>query len=190
MLAMALLLVLGYSAYYLVYLPYSANRTFAKAYQGSYSTTDRLAFASDSFRKMPGMSSYPKALMFDLLFQNREKFSREERRQVVEFVLEETQRTLDTDPRNVRVLSPAVAILQYTASPEGLERLEPLVDHLNEHAPEQYATVFVSAAQQTLTGNHRAAIRIVEAFEARSPFVPGGILGIKQAAIEALGEED
>ena len=39
-------------------------------------------------------------------------------------------------------------------------------------------------------GNHRVAIRIVEEFEDRSPFVPEGKLGIKQAAVDALGDEN
>jgi hypothetical protein len=187
-LTVALIPVIGYAMYHLVYVPYSANRTFMQAYTGSYPLPQRLVLASRSFNASPGMSNMPKELMFGLLLDNLERFSAEERRQIAAFVLYETQRTLERDPRNVRIVASGVAILQPTASPEGLKRLDLLLRHLRENAPERVYTYSLSANQEFLRGNYREAVQISGEFEALTPWVPDSILRIKRAAADALAD--
>ncbi len=185
-LSVALILVIGYAMYHLVYLPYSANRTFMQAYAGAYPLPQRLVLASRSFNASPGMSNMPKELMFGLLLDNLEGFSAEERRQIAAFALYETQRTLERDPRNVRIVAGGIAILQPNASPEGLKRLDPLLRHLRENAPERVYTYVLSANQEILKGNYREAVQISEEFESLTTWVPESILEIKRAASHAL----
>jgi hypothetical protein len=187
-LTVALITVMGYAMYHLVYVPYSANRTFMQAYTGAYPLPQRLVLASRSFGASPGTSNMPKELMFGLLLDNLEKFSAEERRQIAAFVLYETQRTLERDPRNVRIVASGIAILQPNASPEGLKRLDPLLRHLRENAPERVYTYVLSANQEILKGNYREAVQISEEFEALTPWVSYSIQQIKQAAADALAD--
>jgi hypothetical protein len=187
-LTVALIPVIGYAMYHLVYVPYSANRTFMQAYTGAYPLPQRLALASRSFNASPGMSNMPKELMFGLLWDNLEGFSAEERRQIAAFVLYETQRTLERDPSNVRIVAIGIAILQPNASPEGLKRLDLLLRHLRENAPERVYTYSLSANQELLKGNYREALQISKEFEALTPWVPDSILELKQAATDALAD--
>ena len=187
-LAVALISAIGYAMYQLAYVPYSDNRTFMQAYTDSYPMRQRLVLASSSFTSSPGMSNLPKELMFGLLLDNLEKFSPEERRQIAGFVLYETQRTLEQDPRNVRIVASGIGILQPRASPEGLRRLDLLLRHLRENAPERAYTYWLSANQEFLKGNYREALQITAEFEALTPWVPESILQIKQAAADALAD--
>jgi hypothetical protein len=187
-LTVALIPVIGYAMYHLVYVPYSANRTFLQAYAGAYPLPQRLVLASRSFNASPGMSNMPKELMFGLLLDNLQGFSAEERRQIAAFVLYETQRTLERDPGNVLIVASGIAILQPNASPEGLKRLDPLLRHLRENAPERVYTYVLSANQEILKGNYREAVQISEEFEALTPWVPESIGQIKQAAADALAD--
>jgi hypothetical protein len=185
-LTVALIPAIGYAMYHLVYIPYSANQTFMQAYTGASPLAQRLVLASRSFNSSPGMSNLPKELMFGLLWDNLERFSAEERRQIAAFVFYETQRTLEQDPRNVLVVASGIGILQPDASPEGLKRLDPLLRHLRENAPERVYTYALSANQEFLKGNYRQAVRISEEFESLTPWVPESILEIKRAASNAL----
>jgi hypothetical protein len=187
-LTVALIPAIGYGMYHLVYVPYSANRTFMQAYTGAYPLPQRLVLASRSYDASPGMSNLPKELMFGLLSDNLEGFSAEERRQIAAFVLYETRRTLERDPRNVRIVASGIAILQPNASPEGLKRLDLLLRHLRENAPERVYTYALSANQEFLRGNYREAVQISEEFEALTPWVPESILQVKRAAADALAD--
>lgn len=184
--AMALVMLLGISLYYLVYTPTLANRTFARAYNGSYPLTQRLALAADSFDTLPGMSNQPREMVFDQLSGSMEGLSPEEKREVAAFVLDQARRAQLEDPRNVRVVSSAILLLQRAISAEDLELLEPLLEQLREHAPERSYTHVLSAFQEYLKGNYQEAIRIAEEYEAINPWAPESIRTVKQAAQEAL----
>ena len=174
--------------YYLVYLPYSANRTINRAYNDPNLLADRLALATKSFEALPGMSYRPRELMFNLLLGTMSGFSPEEKMEVADFVLSEIQRTLDGDPKNVHVVANGIAMLQPMASPEGLEQLDGLLRHLREQAPEREYTYALSANQENLKGNHSEAIRIAEEFEALTPWVSESLVEIKRVARDALGD--
>ena len=160
-----------------------------QAYDGSASWHDRfILLASESFDRLPGMSSFPKELMFERVKGNLKEFNLEDRWLAAEFVEYETQRTLDKYPRNVRVVSSGLPFLQETIPREGVERLDPLLEQLQRHAPEQDFTFLLSARQEMLKGNPGGAIRAVEEFEALTAWVPDSLREIKKAAEDALAE--
>ena len=178
-------LVFGLSLNYLVVRPLQANRTFVQAYEGPYSLSQRLELATESFDILPGMADWPRELMFDLMLENLEDLGPMERNRLAAFVLYETQRTLGGDPRNVHVVSSGIEILQPFATPEGLQRLDLLLEHLREHAPQRVYTHWLAANQEILRGNYDGAVQIAEQFEALSPWAPESIREIKRAAQEA-----
>lgn len=83
-------------------------------------------------------------------------------------------------------MASGIGILQPNASPEGLKRLDLLLRHLRENAPERVYTYSLSANQAILKGNYREALQISEDFEALTPWVPDSIVQIRQAAADAL----
>jgi hypothetical protein len=185
-LGVVLMSALGLSMYYLVYVPYSANRSINRAFNDPNLLADRLALATKSFGVAPGMSNRPKERMFRLLLGEMDKFSPAERLEIAGFVLFEIQRTLDGDPNNVPVVANGVAILQMMASPQGLEQLDPLVRQLRDQAPQREYTYAISAKQEILKGNFREAIRIIEEFESITPWVSETLLTFKKDAADAL----
>jgi len=188
-LGMAILVVIGAAGYYMVFVPYSSSRTFIQAYDGSASWHDRfILLASESFDRLPGMSSFPKELMFERVKGNLKEFNLTDRWLAAEFVEYEIQRTLDKYPRNVRVVSSGLPFLQETIPREGVERLDPLLGHLRLHAPEQDFTFLLGARQEMLKGNYEGAIRVIEEFEALTPWVPDSLREIKKSAADAMAD--
>ena len=185
-------LLLGMSLYFLNYRPYRAAQLFDQAFFGSGSLETRLMLAQKSFDTFPPLSTMPRRRLLTDLNTQWDEMSLEDRRLVVEFVIEEGERGLRSDPDNARLIAASLPVLQAIASFLGelqLDSLEPLLKRLQDLAPERGYTYERLAFQELQKDNYSEALRIVEEFEAIAPSEQSRFQFIREAAEEGLNQK-
>ena len=188
-LATSIAVLLGLSLYFMNYRPYAAARSFLAFFQGQETQDQYLAMVQRSIKTFPGLATLPRQVFFELTVFQWQSLSSEERERALDVLVPEAFRAFEAEPRNARLLMSALPVFQAASSPQGLERVEPLVQRLKELAPLRVQTHQRLATQEFLKGNYRAAIQIIEDFEALAPETEPLFLELKKAAQEALKGE-
>ena len=134
----------------------------------------------------PPMATMTRSRLFDRLRGEWDGFSPEERRQVLQFVAIEGERGIGAAPQNARLLTTTLGILQPNFPQEELGWLDPLVERLQELAPERDYTYQLMAIQELRRGNYDEALRIVNEVVARAPWMEDRFQPIVRSAEEGL----
>ena len=164
------------------YLPSVASQSFIHAYDDPQPLEQRLAEFQQSFNNVSALANLTREIVFSRFSEEWDQFSPQEKQRIALFVLDEMERALKVDPRNVGVVWRGVAILQRSLNRESIGLLDPYVRHLEEHAPQRVYTYLLRAQQEVIQGNYREAMRISEEWEALAPWAAGYLRDVKGAA--------
>ncbi|MBI4236769.1 MAG: O-antigen ligase family protein, partial [Chloroflexi bacterium] len=187
LLAAAALVAVGLSLYLLNYRPYTAAHMHFEAKTGKGALAARLDQAEQGFSTFPGLATLPRQEVLVQLVQEWDRLNPEERRLALQFATKEAALAWEQEPRNARLLAASYVLVQATAaSPEALERLEPVVTRLRALAPDRIYTQQFWAVQEVLKGNYLEALRIIEDFQTRAPATEPLFQPIVQDAKEGL----
>jgi O-antigen ligase len=183
------LLLLGFSLYFLNYRPYAAARSFRDALHPG-PVAQQLAQAQTSFSLFPPMATQLRQFTLEVLASRWPNLSAEERQQALAVVSQEAYRALQAEPRNFRVLRTIIWLRQGSVtSPEEAAMIDPLLQALQQVAPQRPETHWLLARQAVLKGNYREALEIAEAYEAHAPGTAHYFKEVRRLAEEQLKAE-
>jgi hypothetical protein len=184
-----LVALLGVSLYSFNLRPYLAARTFGQASQPDVPMSERLALAEKSFETFPAMANQPRQLMILQLVRLWDFFDDDTRHQVREFFGREASIALNTDAGNAPMLISAILFMQSTAqSPEALASLRPMLQQLQEIAPNRAETHQLLANQALKEGRYADALAIAREYQSIAPNTNWFFAGIERAALEGLDQ--
>jgi hypothetical protein len=187
--AIALVALLGVSLYSFNLQPYLAARTFGQASQHGLPMSERLALAETSFETFPAMANQPRQLMILQLVRLWSFFDDDTRRHVREFFGREATIALNSDARNAPMLITAILFMQSTTqSPEALASLRPMLEQLQEIAPNRAETHQLLANQALKEGRYADALSITQEYQSVAPDTNWFFTGIERAALEGLDQ--
>ena len=180
--------LLGLSVYQFNWKPQLAAYRFGQSSQHAIPHNERLALAQQSFATFPQMANQPRRLMLLGLLRNWEYLDAAERRQGIEFFAAEGGIALRQDSHNAPMLITAILFIHSTGpSPEVLASVQPMLQRLQQIAPNRAETHQLVANQALLEGRFAEALEITRRYQDRSPNTKLFFAGIERAAGEGLG---
>ena len=167
--ATAIVMLVGLSLYHLTYQPYSAAKSIIAAYgsQETMSVAERLSLAERSFDTFPPLANFPRSIFFNQLAYQWDDLNEEERSQALSLVTRELSEGLEAEPQSFPLM--VSAVLVFRQDPTTLPMVEPLLERIQEIAPERVQTHVLLAEQELLKGNPEEALRIAEEYQRRVP---------------------
>ena len=193
-LVLLVITLLGFTLTFTNQRAYSATGAFRDGFFAP-EWTESLDFFQDSFDTFPGMANMLRQIFFQVVefdwnaLTPAEK-TRVEKTRVLEMVDVELEKGLEAEPRSTILLLTAIILLQTAAAtPEEIERIDPLLERLEELAPNRLQTHERQAIQELSKGNPRKAIDIVDKFIARAPEAASHFEKTRELVEQRLGTE-
>ena len=182
------LALLGLSLYTFSYTPYAASRSFLDSLTESQSSQQQVQKGSEALDRFRPLARVPRMLLFQQVEGHWLELDAESRLAALQLLSRELERTLESGDEDYRFLLLTTSILQQQVrSLEDAERLAPLLERVQELAPERVQTHQILVQQELIKGNYREGIRIAEAYVARAPGTERYFRGLTEAAKQALG---
>ena len=179
-------IILGLSMYFLNYRSYAAAQILGDAHQQPI-LVDRLILAESGFDTFPPLANFARRLIIGELNEEWARFTPEERRLALLFVLAETDRAIQVDPRDPLLLKVSLSIFQLSSpNAEAAAVLEPMLERLVRLPPQRIYTMKLLVRQQMLYGNHGEALQIIEQYEAIAPWTVEYFANLKESVVDAL----
>jgi O-antigen ligase len=152
--------------------------------------TESLDHFQDAFDAFPGMANMLRQMFFQVVEFDWEALTPAEKTRTLEMLEVELEKGLKAEPRSTILLLTAIILKQTAAAtPEEIERIDPLLERLKELAPDRLQTHERQAIQELSKGNPQKAIDIIDRFIAQVPEANFHFIETRELVEQRLGAE-